>query len=109
MNDNEGSKNLSSPEEVLKFIDEHNQRSNDMVDESRDVLSKIVKMNKEIANEIDQQNKVISSLDKQIDKGEEIIKSNNSKLDDLMKKTSNYTLITTMVIQIIVILFLVFL
>lgn len=99
---------LASPEEVLQYIEEHKNKTNVMVDEGHEIIQKIKKMNEEISSEIQKQNVIIKSLDKNVDKGKNLNKKGFSKLDEAIKNTSTFSLIVTMIVQILFIIFLVF-
>ena len=98
----------TNPEEVLKFIEEHEKKSNNMIDEGHDLIKKIKEMNKEISSEIQTHNVLISKLDNNMNIENEDLKKNSSKIEEILKKTSSYTLIIAMIIQVIVIIFLIF-
>ena len=98
----------TNPEEVLKFIEEHEKKSNNMIDEGHDLIKKIKEMNKEISSEIQTHNVLISKLDNNMNIANEDLKKNSSKIEEILKKTSSYTLIIAMIIQVIVIIFLIF-
>ena len=98
----------TNPEEVLKFIEEHEKKSNNMIDEGHNLIKKIKEMNKEISSEIQQHNILISKLDNNMNIANENLKKNSSKIEEILKRTSSYTLIIAMIIQLIVILFLLF-
>ena len=65
-------------------------------------------MNKEISSEIQTHNVLISKLDNNMNIANEDLKKNSSKIEEILKKTSSYTLIIAMIIQVIVIIFLIF-
>lgn len=98
---------LASPEEVLQYIEEHNNKANLMIDEGYEIIQKIKKMNEEISSEIQKQNAIIKNLDKNVDKGKELTKKGLSKIDEAIKHTSTFSLVVTMIVQILFIIFLV--
>ena len=57
----ESNNNISSPEEVLEYIDNHNNKANLMIDEGHDIIEQIKKMNQEISSEIKTQNVIIDN------------------------------------------------
>ena len=98
----------SNPEEVLKFIEEHEKKSNSMIDQGHDLIKKIKEMNKEISSEIQAHNILISKLDNNMSSANENLKKNSNKIEEILKRTSSYSLVIAMIIQVIVILFLIF-
>jgi predicted transcriptional regulator len=98
----------TNPEEVLKFIEEHEKKSNNMIDQGHDLIKKIKEMNKEISSEIQAHNILISKLDNNMTSANENLKKNSNKIEEILKKTSSYSLVIAMIIQVIVILFLIF-
>ena len=99
---------LANPEDVLKYIETHEEKTNAMAKEGEDIISEIKKMNKELSTEIQSQNILIKAIDKNIDKGNDVIKENSSKLDEIVKTTSNTHLVIAMIIQIVIIIILIF-
>ena len=93
----------TNPEEV-----EHEKKSNNMIDQGHDLIKKIKEMNKEISSEIQAHNILISKLDNNMTSANENLKKNSNKIEEILKKTSSYSLVIAMIIQVIVILFLIF-
>ncbi len=102
----ESNNNISSPEEVLEYIDNHNNKANLMIDEGHDIIEQIKKMNQEISSEIKTQNVIIDNLSNNINKGQKLSDDGLSKLDKMLVKTSTTKQIVFMIIQSVIILFL---
>lgn len=102
----ESNNNISSPEEVLEYIDNHNNKVNLMIDEGHDIIEQIKKMNQEISSEIKTQNVIIDNLSNNINKGQKLSDDGLSKLDKMLVKTSTTKQIVFMIIQSVIILFL---
>ena len=49
-------KNISNPEEVLKYLENHKVKTNNMIGEGSEIVNQIKKMNQEISSEIKTQN-----------------------------------------------------
>ena len=77
----------TNPEEVLKFIEEHEKKSNNMIDEGHDLIKKIKEMNKEISSEIQTHNVLISKLDNNMNIANEDLKKNYSEIEEILKRT----------------------
>lgn len=102
-------KNISNPEEVLKYLESHNTKANAMIDESHEIVNQIKKMNEEISSEIKTQNVIINTLERNVDKGQKLSEKGMSKLDETLKNTSTFSLIIAMIVQVVFLIFLIFL
>ena len=95
-----------NPDEVLKYIEEHNTRSNELLDEGMSIITKIKKMNLDISNEIKNQNEVILELDKNLNRGQEQTQKGITNLNDALQNISTLHLTIAMIVQIIFIIYL---
>ena len=95
-----------NPDEVLKYIEEHNTRSNELLDEGMSIITKIKKMNLDISNEIKNQNEVILELDKNLNKGQEQTQKGITNLNDALQNISTLHLTIAMIVQTIFIIYL---
>ena len=100
---------ISNPEEVLKYLDNHNKKATSMIDESQEIVNQIKKMNEEISSEIKTQNVIINALERNVDKGQKLNEKGISKLDETLKNTSTFSLIIAMIVQVVFLLFLILL
>ena len=75
----------SNPEEVLKFIEEHEKKSNSMIDQGHDLIKKIKEMNQEISSELQTHNILISKLDNNMNSLNENLKKNSNKIEEILK------------------------
>ena len=80
-----------------------------MIDESHEIVNQIKKMNEEISSEIKTQNVIINTLERNVDKGQKLSEKGMSKLDEALKNTSTFSLIIAMIVQVVFLLFLIFL
>ena len=78
-----------------------------MIDESSDLLKKILKSNKEIAEELKDQKTLMNKLGDQVEKTKVKVQSNSSIFDDVITKTSNWCLFVFILIEILAIVFLI--
>ena len=97
--DMEENNTLKSQEEKMNLI----------IDKSSSIVKKIKEMGKEISADLQSQNKILDEIGLTMSRTNSQLKKNNSKIDDVLVKTSTCTLITLAVIQIIFIVILILL
>ena len=102
-------KNISNPEEVLKYLENHKVKTNNMIGEGSEIVNQIKKMNQEISSEIKTQNVIINKLEENVNKGQQLSEKGLSKLEQTLKNTSTFSLIIAMIVQILFLIFLIFL
>lgn len=88
------------------ILDEHEEKMDKMVENSYSIAKQIKQMSQEISSDLKFQNKLISEIGLTVTKTDNELKKNNSKIEDILLKTSSCTLIVSAIIQIIVIIFL---
>ncbi len=74
-----------------------------MINEFSGLIKKITEANREIEMELSNQNPLINDIDKNINKVNNKIVSSTNRLDNYLEKSSNWCLLTTIVIEIIII------
>ena len=90
----------------ISILDEHEEKMDKMVENSYSIAKQIKQMSQEISSDLKFQNKLISEIGLTVTKTDNELKKNNSKIEDILLKTSSCTLIVSAIIQIIVIIFL---
>ena len=99
--------NFKINEEML--LKKHEEKAEKLVEESNNIVKQIKQMSQEISSDLQFQNKLINEIGLTVSKTDSQLKKNNSKIDDILLKTSTCTLIISAIIQVIVIIFLVLL
>ena len=99
--------NFQINEEML--LKKHEEKTEKLVEESNNIVKQIKQMSQEISSDLQFQNKLINEIGLTVSKTDSQLKKNNSKIDDILLKTSTCTLIISAIIQVIVIIFLVLL
>ena len=102
-------RNLSYDYGERSKLKNHEENMNIIIDKSQEFIEKIEKMSKEISSDLQTQNKILNDLGEKMSKTNSHLKKNTSKINDLLNKTSNCTLIMLATIQIIAIIFLILL
>ena len=91
------------------FLNKHEEKMDRMVENSQSIVKQIKQMNKEIYSDLQFQNKLINEIGLTVSKTDSQLKKNNSKIDDILLKTSTCSLIVSAIIQVLVIIFLILL
>ena len=87
----------------------HEQKMEDMIDRSHSIVKKIKKMSEEINSDLQFQNKIINDIGIIMSKTDNQLNKNNSKIEDILGKTSSCSLIILAFIQVMAIIFLILL
>ena len=95
-----------SDNELTEMLDKHQTKMDNLIDEGHGILKKLKEMGKEIDSDLKAQNIIINNIGETMARTDSIIKKNNSRIDDIINKTSTCTLIASIVIQILIIIFL---
>jgi hypothetical protein len=103
---NETNKSAMSEPNILNI---HEEKVGKMLENSHNIVKQIKQMSQEISSDLQFQNKLINEIGLTVSKTDSQLKKNNSKIDDILLKTSTCTLIISAIIQVIVIIFLVLL
>ena len=90
-----------------EFLNNHEEKMDKIIENSQNIVKQIKQMNQEISSDLKFQNKLITDIGLTITKTDSELKRNNSKIDEILLKTSTCTLITSAIIQVIVIIFLI--
>lgn len=91
------------------LLNRHEKKVEKYIENSQSIVKQIKQMNQELNSDLQFQNKLISEIGLTIAKNDSELKKNNSKIDDILLRTSTFSLIVSAVIQVIVIVFLVLL
>ena len=91
------------------FLNNHEEKMDKIIENSQNIVKQIKQMSQEISSDLQFQNKLINEIGLTVSKTDSELKKNNSKIDDILLKTSTCTLIISAIIQVIVIIFLVLL
>ena len=87
-------------------LNNHEEKMDKMVEYSQNIAKKIKLMNQEISSELQFQNKLVNEIGLTVGKTNSELKKNNSKIDEILLKTSTFSLLISAIIQVIVIIFL---
>ncbi len=88
------------------LLNVHEKKMDKMIENSQNITKQIKQMSQELSSDLKYQNKLISEIGLTVSKTDNELKNNNSKIDDILLKTSSFSLIVSAVIQVIVIIFL---
>ena len=92
--------------ELTEMLDKHQTKMDNLIDESHGIVKRLKEMGKEIDSDLKAQNLIINNIGETMIRTDTAIKKNNSKIDEIINKTSSCTLIASIVIQILIIIFL---
>jgi predicted PurR-regulated permease PerM len=87
----------------------HEEKMMKMLENSQNIVKQIKQMSKEISNDLKFQNKLINDIGVTVNKTDLDLKKNTSKIEQILLKTSTCSLITSAIIQVIVIIFIILL
>ena len=90
-------------------INLHEQKMTKMLENSHNIVKQIKQMSQEISNDLKFQNKLIYEIGQTVNKTDNELKKNTSKIEQVLLKTSTCSLIVSAIIQVIVIIFLILL
>ena len=85
---------------------DHDKNMNKMIETSHSIVKKIKEMSKDISSDLKSQNKILNEIGLSLSRTNSHLKKNNSKIDEFLSKTSNFSLVMLAIIQIIAIVFL---
>ena len=91
------------------LLNSHDEKMESMIENSHSIIKKIKQMSKEITSDLQSQNKIINDIGITMSRTDLQLKKNNSKIDDILVKTSMCSLITLAIIQVIAIIILILL
>ncbi len=91
------------------FLNKHEKKMDKMIENSQNIVKQIKQMNQEISSDLQFQNKLISEIGLTVSKTDSELKKNNSKIDEILLRTSTCSLIVSIIIQVFVIIFLILL
>ena len=91
------------------FLNKHEKKMDKMIENSQNIVKQIKQMNQEISSDLQFQNKLISEIGLTLFKKDSELKKNNSKIDEILLRTSTCSLIVSIIIQVFVIIFLILL
>ena len=94
---------------VQSSLDIHEEKMGKMLENSHSIVKQIKKMSQEISKDLKFQNQLISEIGETVNKTDLELKKNNSKIEQILLKTSSCSLIVSAIIQVIVIVFLILL
>ena len=103
---NEGNKSAISEPNVLNL---HEEKVGKMLENSHNIVKQIKLMSQEISKDLKFQNKLIYEIGQTVNKTDNELKKNTSKIEQILLKTSTCSLIVSAIIQVIVIVFLILL
>ena len=95
--------------EEISLIQNHEKKMEKLIENSQSIAKRIKQMNQEISSDLQFQNKLINEIGITVAKNDLELKKNTSKIDEVLLKTSTFSLIVSAIIQIIVIIFLILL
>ena len=101
--------NKSVINDETELLNRHEKKVEKYIENSQSIVKQIKQMSQEITSDLQFQNKLINEIGLTVSKTDSELKKNNSKIDDILLRTSTFSLIVSAVIQVIVILFLVLL
>ena len=87
----------------------HEENMDSMIENSHSIVKKIKEIGKEISSDLQSQNKILNDIGVTMLRTDSQLKKNNSKIDDILTKTSTCSLIMLAILQIIAIIFLILL
>ena len=91
------------------IINSHEEKIGKMLDKSQSIVKQIKILSQEISNDLKSQNKLINEIGLTVNKTDEELKKNTSKIEQILLKTSSCSLIISAIIQVFVIIFLILL
>ena len=91
------------------FLNKHEKKMDKMIENSQNIVKQIKQMNQEISSDLQFQNNLISEIGLTVSKTDSELKKNNSKIDEILLRTSTCSLIVSIIIQVFVIIFLILL
>ena len=91
------------------IINTHEAKIGEMLDKSQSIVKQIKILSQEISNDLKSQNKLINEIGLTVNKTDDELKKNTSKIEQILLKTSTCSLIISAIIQVFVIIFLILL
>ena len=95
---NEGNKSAISEPNVLNI---HEEKVGKMLENSHNIVKQIKLMSQEISKDLKFQNKLIYEIGQTVNKTDNELKKNTSKIEQILLKTSTCSLIVSAIIQVI--------
>ena len=99
----------NSTTEESNLLNMHEEKMGKMLENSQNIVKRIKQMSQEISNDLKFQNKLINEIGTTVNNTDIELKKNNSKIEQILLKTSTCSLIVSAIIQVIVIIFLILL
>ena len=87
------------------IINSHEENMGKMLDKSQSIVTQIKKLSQEISKDLKSQNKLINEIGLTVNKTDEELKKNTSKIEQILLKTSTCSFIISAIIQVFVIIF----
>ena len=95
--------------EESNLLNMHEEKMGKMLENSQNIIKRIKQMSQEISNDLKFQNKLINEIGTTVNNADIELKKNNSKIEQILLKTTTCSLIVSAIIQVIVIIFLILL
>ena len=101
--------NIKVINDETTFLNNHEKKMDKIIENSHNIVKQIKQMGQEISSDLQFQNKLINEIGLTVSKTDSKLKKNNSKIDEILFRTSTCSLIVSIIIQVCVIIFLILL